>query len=167
MSVFGVVLVRIWTKNGEIRSISPYSVQMRENTDQNNSEYGHFLLSVSKSLIYKNPNHIVLSWIIGNHFGMWLGMELCCPSHAQSVSPKFLFFQITATCNLINGFLVCGNTLPANISCFQRRLEDIFSIIMFHLPWRHLPQSANFFFVSSSLHLLKNFPSFYKINTFS
>ena len=23
--------------------ISPYSVRMRENTDQNNSEYGHFL----------------------------------------------------------------------------------------------------------------------------
>ena len=29
-----------------IRSYSgPYSVQMRENTDQNNSEYGHFLRS--------------------------------------------------------------------------------------------------------------------------
>ena len=27
---------------GEIRSISPYSVRMRENTDQKNSEYGHF-----------------------------------------------------------------------------------------------------------------------------
>ena len=26
--------------------INPYSVQMRENTDQNNSEYGHFLRSV-------------------------------------------------------------------------------------------------------------------------
>ena len=26
--------------------ISPYSVWMRENTDQNNSEYGHFLHSV-------------------------------------------------------------------------------------------------------------------------
>ena len=26
-------------------SVSPYSVQMRENVDQNNSEYGHFLRS--------------------------------------------------------------------------------------------------------------------------
>ena len=25
-----------------IQSISPYSVRMRENTDKNNSEYGHF-----------------------------------------------------------------------------------------------------------------------------
>ena len=30
------------TEYGEKRSISPYSVRMRENTDQNNSEYGHF-----------------------------------------------------------------------------------------------------------------------------
>ena len=32
----------IRTEYGEIRSISPYSVRMRENVDQNNSEYGHF-----------------------------------------------------------------------------------------------------------------------------
>ena len=31
-SVFGVILIRIF----------PYSVRMRENTDQNNYEYGHF-----------------------------------------------------------------------------------------------------------------------------
>ena len=29
-----------------LRSISPYSVRMQENTDQNNCEYGHFLRSV-------------------------------------------------------------------------------------------------------------------------
>ena len=29
--------------------ISPYSVRMRENTDQNNFEYGHFLRSDCKS----------------------------------------------------------------------------------------------------------------------
>ena len=32
----------------KIRSISPYSVWMLGNTDQNNSEYGHFLRSVSQ-----------------------------------------------------------------------------------------------------------------------
>ena len=44
--VFGVILSafsRIRTEYGEIRSISPYSVRMRENADQNNSEYGYFL----------------------------------------------------------------------------------------------------------------------------
>ena len=33
-------------EHGEILRISPYSVQMRENADQNNWEYGHFLRSV-------------------------------------------------------------------------------------------------------------------------
>ena len=44
--------VRIWSYSGthfpafgldtEILSISPYSVRMQENADQNKSEYGHF-----------------------------------------------------------------------------------------------------------------------------
>ena len=32
----------IRTEYGQIRSISPYSVRIRENMDQKNSEYGHF-----------------------------------------------------------------------------------------------------------------------------
>ena len=32
----------IWTELREIQSISPYSVQLLENTDQHNSKYGHF-----------------------------------------------------------------------------------------------------------------------------
>ena len=43
--LFSFVFSRIQTEHGEIRSIFPYSVQMRENTDQNNSEYEHFLHS--------------------------------------------------------------------------------------------------------------------------
>ena len=42
VSVFGVILVILL-------SISPYSVRMRENADQDNSEYGHFLRSVTPS----------------------------------------------------------------------------------------------------------------------
>ena len=38
---------RIRTEYGEILRISPYSIRMRENADQNNSEYGLFLLSVT------------------------------------------------------------------------------------------------------------------------
>ena len=37
---FAFFLIRI--EHGEILRVSPYSVRMRENTDQNNSEYGHF-----------------------------------------------------------------------------------------------------------------------------
>ena len=45
--VFGVILVRIFQQYLEniLPSISLYSVRMRENTDQNNSEYGHFSCS--------------------------------------------------------------------------------------------------------------------------
>ena len=43
--LFWPAFFRIRTEYGEILLISPYSVRMRENTDQNNSEYGHFLRS--------------------------------------------------------------------------------------------------------------------------
>ena len=45
--LFWSAFSRIWTEYGEMRSISPYSVRMPENADQSNSEYGHFLRSVS------------------------------------------------------------------------------------------------------------------------
>ena len=44
---------RIWTEYGEIRSISPYSVRMRENADQKNSECEHFSCSANDT---KNSN---------------------------------------------------------------------------------------------------------------
>ena len=49
------VFSRIQTEYGETLLISPYSVRLRENTDQKNSEYGHFLHSEvigSRSLLY-------------------------------------------------------------------------------------------------------------------
>ena len=49
VSVFGVILVwicRIWIEYGEILRISPYSVRIWENANQNNSEYRHFSRSV-------------------------------------------------------------------------------------------------------------------------
>ena len=43
--LFWSAFSRIRTAYGEIFCISPYSVRMRENKDQNNSEYGPFLRS--------------------------------------------------------------------------------------------------------------------------
>ena len=40
------VFLGIRTEYEEILHFSPYLVRMRENTDQNNTEYGHFLRSV-------------------------------------------------------------------------------------------------------------------------
>ena len=44
----------IRTQYGEIRSISPYSDRMQENTDQKNSECRHFLRSVLYSISCRN-----------------------------------------------------------------------------------------------------------------
>ena len=43
LELFWFAFSRIRTEYEEIRSISPYSVRMRKNVGQNNSEYGHFL----------------------------------------------------------------------------------------------------------------------------
>ena len=40
--LFWSAFSRIRTEYGEVRSISPYSVRMRENADQNNSGYEYF-----------------------------------------------------------------------------------------------------------------------------
>ena len=40
--LFWSAFSRIRTEYGEIQSISPYSVRMRENADQNNSKYATF-----------------------------------------------------------------------------------------------------------------------------
>ena len=47
--IFWSVFSRIRTEYREIRSIFLSSVRMRWNTDQKNSGYGHFLLSVGQS----------------------------------------------------------------------------------------------------------------------
>ena len=51
--LFWSVFSRIRTESGEILHISPYLVRMRENTDQNNSEYGHFSRSVTLMIYSK------------------------------------------------------------------------------------------------------------------
>ena len=52
LSVFGVILVRILPYSNWVSLLmvctSPYTARMREITDHNNSEYGHFLRSVSR-----------------------------------------------------------------------------------------------------------------------
>ena len=55
LELFWSVFYGIRTECEEILRISPYSVQMRENADQNNSEYGHFLRSQSYTLFIRLP----------------------------------------------------------------------------------------------------------------
>ena len=58
--LFWSAFSRIRTGYGEIRSISPNSVRMRENTDQDNSEYGHFSRSEMRTGKSKTPMHSVI-----------------------------------------------------------------------------------------------------------
>ena len=66
--LFWSVFSYIWTEFGDIRSISPYSVRVLENTDQKNSKYRLFLRSenIWKDLdyIYKCNNVICILVII-------------------------------------------------------------------------------------------------------
>ena len=65
MSLFGIILVRIFPHSDwiwrdtpysvrvwKILRISPYSVRTRENVDRNNSEYGHFSRSQSATCFW-------------------------------------------------------------------------------------------------------------------
>ena len=64
--LFWSVFSHIWTEYVEILRISPYSVRLRENTDQNNSEYGHFLRSDT------NIENLILSpgFLVTNRFNL-------------------------------------------------------------------------------------------------
>ena len=55
---FWPVFIRIRTEYGEILRISPYSVPMRENVDQENSEYGHVSLNFKIHCNYL-VNHLI------------------------------------------------------------------------------------------------------------
>ena len=44
------MILNIRTEYGELRSISPYLIQISENTEQKKSEYGHFSRSMSASM---------------------------------------------------------------------------------------------------------------------
>ena len=49
LELFWSVFSRIRTEYGEIRNIPPYSVRMRKNTEQNNSEHRHYLHSAKQN----------------------------------------------------------------------------------------------------------------------
>ena len=53
------------------RSISPYSVRMRENTDQNNSEYGHFSrsdINLTSSMFQLKSTSVYLNIVLQKYF---------------------------------------------------------------------------------------------------
>ena len=81
--LFWSAFSHVRTEYGEIRSISPYLVRMRENADQNKSECGHFLRSAKlcyqlnlpsnkfywKSCIEKSKNSFIIVLISTKFYG--------------------------------------------------------------------------------------------------
>ena len=72
LELFWPVFSCIPTKSGEMLCISPYSGRMQENTDQNNSEYGHFSRSVrvqcfetfvQKTICWCTSNFIIFNFL--------------------------------------------------------------------------------------------------------
>ena len=66
--IFWSAFSRIRTEYGEILRISSYSVRMRENTDQKNSEYGHFL---------RSAYYMIVSWKVTELTIIQLHREIC------------------------------------------------------------------------------------------
>ena len=95
VSVFGVFLVRIF----------PYSVRMLENTDQNNSEYGHF--SHSFSFTWNKVKHGSRSVSF-----TWNKVQVSC--YLQSEKILFLFYKI-------------DTRLQKTTSCIRLRADQILS----------------------------------------
>ena len=62
VSVFGLLLVHIFPHSHWIWRDTLYSVQMRENTEQKNSKYGHFSCSATflRLDLSKNSGHILI-----------------------------------------------------------------------------------------------------------
>ena len=100
---FWSVFSLLWTEYGEILPVSPYSVQMRENTDQKyrllrtlqtfTDEYGHFLRSDGHAVFLihgqANPHSLPFFYV-----------ELVCrlSNNKFNYTPKqvhFLFISIT------------------------------------------------------------------------
>ena len=63
--LFWSAFSRIRTEYREISSISPYSLRMRENADQHNSEYGHFSRSATITII---TNYTAEYILVRKHF---------------------------------------------------------------------------------------------------
>ena len=98
VSVFGIILVRIfphldWTRRD---SIWAHAVQMRENTDQNNSEYGHFTQCQSNDLLwwynqsYPFQRNELIALQFCSHDLFWVAVTVTVIFHLS----RFMFYEL-------------------------------------------------------------------------
>ena len=103
--LFCFVFSCIWTEYGELRNLSPYSAQMRENADQNNSEYGYF----SRSQCHCNYHQM-----ISNFFSNFQSNDYLVHISAKNWS-------------LANSVIINWNSLPI--------FDEIYEMKAFSAKW--------------------------------
>ena len=98
MSLFGVMLVQIFLHSDWLR-ISPYSVRMRGNADQNNPEYGHF----SHGDFYRGFWFWYFNFIRCMHFFFYFEKDIAnmTVNFFLSFGWLFLFPESSGTCRRI------------------------------------------------------------------
>ena len=121
-SFFWHVFSRIWTEYGEILRIAPYSIRMRENTDQKSSLFRQF----SRSVIYQDPRSM-RKFLLTN--------PNLFPKGCQSINVTFWKNQIMKNCHiLINAMIWEKITFqkkckPIWRTTLQRKIQDLFKMI--------------------------------------
>ena len=88
--LFWPVFSRIRTECGEIRSISPYSVRMWVNTDQNNSEHEHFSCSVT--------------WMMKDSFSSRINIQKCKALSSRHTKPFQRRYDIVRRSKIFGSF---------------------------------------------------------------
>ena len=111
----------IWTKYGEILHISPHSVRMRKNTDQNNSKYRYFLtqwprIQGSRDQAFERP-------------------ESNCPDHASRFKLfQFVYWDVQFAFRNKSNFdfisvhwifeIICKSSIPNALRMFKMLFEN-------------------------------------------
>ena len=109
----------IRTEYEKIRNISPYSVWIQENTDQKNSEYGHFLRSESHQGLIK-IKMALQNWRLYKE--KFLKLKMYCTAWRVSIyrvisCPYFPAFGLNISIRILTQF-DCGKIRTRNNSVF-------------------------------------------------
>ena len=127
------VFFRIWTEHGQIRSISPFSVQIREDADQKNSEYGHYSLFNNGSERLGNKSN--------NKNAKCKRMQIHCErSHIVFLITRFFVSFIISVLLKIyvlkklyfaKNFQLITNEL--NLTCSEGSINSLYVFIFFYI----------------------------------
>ena len=133
--LFGVILVSIFPHLDWILRVSPYSVQMRENKDQNNSEYGHFLRSGGSIWRECNTFYLRLSQLIFEKRNLsksktmnWIRTRVCfallkssllCLQRSRTVCRKVSEFECDIDVWHVRVTHQCHIWIIMHVTCFN------------------------------------------------